>query len=151
MNKNDVSIATMIWARDKQERQLLGVSLSRLAELEIPVFVTDGGSGTEFINFLEQFSHFTIFQAQKPGVLSQIRQSIQAASESNPKFILYTEPDKAEFFESRLSRFISEAASDDNIGVVTASRTLESFATFPEFQQYTEADINRCCAEVIDG
>jgi hypothetical protein len=35
------------------------------------------------------------------------------------------------------------------VGVVLASRSPESFATFPEFQRHTETTINRCCAEAL--
>jgi hypothetical protein len=33
--------------------------------------------------------------------------------------------------------------------VVLASRSAESYATFPEFQRHTEDAINTCCAELV--
>ncbi|HEY0337779.1 MAG TPA: hypothetical protein VGC70_10615, partial [Burkholderiales bacterium] len=61
----------------------------------------------------------------------------------------YTEPDKKDFFGERLETFIADAVDDRDTGVVLASRSRASLATFPPFQQYTESVINRCCAEVI--
>jgi hypothetical protein len=149
MDKNNISIATLTWARNAEEDQLLRDSLHHLAALNIPAYVTDGGSGKQFVDFLHGFTHFNVFEADAPGVWPQVRRSIRAANESAAKFILYTEPDKGEFFRSGLPGFISEATEDDGVGVVLASRSAESFATFPEFQQHTETTINRCCAEVV--
>jgi hypothetical protein len=149
MEKSEISIATMTWARDAQEEHLLRESLSHLAELNIPTFVTDGGSGKGFIEFLQGFSHFKVFEADEPGLWPQVRRSIQAANESAAQFILYTEPDKSEFFRGNLQKLISEAPGGDDLGVVIAGRSAASFSTFPEFQRFTEAAINRCCAEVI--
>lgn len=149
MNNSDISIVTMTWARDAEEERLLRESLHHLARLNIPTFVTDGGSARQFIDFLHGFSHFKVFESGEPGVWPQAKRSIQAAYESAARFILYTEPDKEEFFRVSLREFISESPSDDEVGVVLASRSAASFSTFPEFQRYTEGAINRCCAEVI--
>lgn len=138
----------MTWARDAKEAMRLRAALSLLAEFEIATVVTDGGSGKEFIDFLRAFPHFQVFEADTPGVWSQARHSILAACETGSRFILYTEPDKLEFFRDRLQAFIAEAPDDDEVGIVLASRSANSFATFPVFQQQTETAINQCCAEV---
>jgi hypothetical protein len=149
MDKGDIAIVTMTWARDAAEERLLRASLPHLAGLTLPTFVTDGGSGSRFTTFLRGFSHFTVLEAHEPGVWPQVRRSLQAANESAARFLLYTEPDKGAFFRGSLHTFISEAPASDDVGVVLASRSAASFSTFPEFQRYTEATINRCCAEVI--
>ena len=149
MDNSDVLIATMTWARDAQEERLLRESLGQLAELDVSTFVTDGGSSKPFIDFLHGLSPFNVFAAGAPGVWPQARRSIQAADEAGARFILYTEPDKREFFQDGLQEFITGAPGDDTVGIVLASRSAPSFATFPAFQQYTEAAINRCCAEVV--
>jgi hypothetical protein len=148
MNQNDITIATMTWARDAQEEKLLRESLPLLAEMEMPVFVTDAGSGEEFLSFLRGFPNFTVFEADKPGLWPQIRRSLMAAHESERAFIFYTESDKRDFFRDHLIQFLADAPDDENIGVALATRSAASFATFPAFQQYTETTINRCCAEV---
>ena len=148
MDKRDVSIATMTWARDAAEESLLRDSLRRLAALGLNVYATDGGSGREFLSFLRSLPNFTVFEAGTPGVWKQARRSVRAAVESGSPFVLYTESDKRDFFRDSLSEFISEAPGDEGVGVVLASRSEESYATFPEFQRRTEEAINRCCAEL---
>ena len=149
MDRSDVTIATMTWARDAQEERLLRESLRELAALNVPTFVTDGGSPEGFLDFVRGFPHFSLFEADAPGLWPQVRRSIRAAHESAAGFILYTEPDKRDFFRAGLREFISEAHGGERAGVVLAARTAESFATFPEFQRDTETAINRCCAEVV--
>jgi hypothetical protein len=149
MNKRDVSVVTMTWARDAQEGLLLRESLQRLSELNLPAYVTDGGSGRRFTEYLRGLPRFHVSEAEARGLWPQVRRSMRAAFEAATKFILYTEPDKKDFFRDGLREFVSEAGADDRLGIVLAARTAESFATFPEFQRHTEAAINRCCAEVL--
>jgi hypothetical protein len=148
MKKSELSIATMTWARDSREEGRLRESLSHLAEFKLPTFVTDGGSAKPFIEFLHSFPHFKVLETDGPGVWPQVRRSIRAARESAAPFILYTEPDKLEFFRDNLQPFIGEAPEDEGAGVVIAARSPAGFSTFPEFQRFTETTINRCCAEV---
>lgn len=150
MERSDVAVATMTWARDEDEERLLRESLLGLAELKIPTFVTDGGSGETLLDFLRGVPHFRVFEADSPGAWPQARRSIRGAADATAApFILYTEPDKREFFRDNLGGFISEAPAGEKVGVVLASRSAESFATFPEFQRHTETAINRCCAEAL--
>ena len=149
MDQQRIVIATMTWARDEQEERLLRESLAYLAREQITTFITDGGSGPQFIEFLRRVPNFHIFNAARAGVLPQLKQSLLAAQDSGADFILYTEPDKKLFFEGKLHGFISAAPSDESVGIVLASRSAGSFATFPAFQQYTESVINHLCAEII--
>lgn len=137
----------MTWARDGLEEGRLRQSIPYLAELQIPTYVTDAGSGIEFIEFLRSFPHFTVCQAAQPGLWPQVRQSLEAAQRSAAPFLLYTEPDKLEFFRDHLSQLISEAPEDRNLGALIPGRSDAGFSTFPEFQRFTETAINRCCAE----
>lgn len=150
MDFGGVAVATLTWARDAAEERLLRESLTLLADFGAPVFVTDGGSGAAFVDFIQALPNFRVFESPAPGVWPQARTSISAAAETTgARFILYTEPDKRDFFRDRLRGFVSEAPSDEDVGVVLASRSAESFNTFPTFQQHTETAINRCCAEVL--
>lgn len=150
MDYREVAVATMTWARDAGEERLLRESLPLLAALGAPVFVTDGGSGGPFLDFLRALPNFQVLQAGAPGAWPQARSSIGAAADASAAgFILYTEPDKRDFFRDNLREFISMAPSERDVGVVLASRSAESFGTFPEFQRHTETTINRCCAEVL--
>lgn len=151
MDYREVAVATMTWARDAGEERLLRESLPVLADFGAPVFVTDGGSGRPFLDFLQALPNFRVFEAGAPGVWPQARTSINAAADADAdaRFILYTEPDKRDFFREGLRGFVSGAQAAEDVGVVLASRSAESFATFPEFQRHTETAINRCCAEVL--
>jgi len=139
----------MTWARDAAEEGLLRESLEQLAGLGLPVHATDGGSNSAFINFLRGLPGFSVHEAGAPGVWPQARRSIRAATEAGARFVLYTEPDKRDFFGGALRELIREAPAGERVGVVLASRSAESYATFPVFQRHTEDAINHCCAELV--
>jgi hypothetical protein len=148
MNKSDVAIATITLARDEQEEALLRKSLRQLAELQIPVYITDGGSGTGFLDFIRSFPQFTLSDAKVKGVWAQAKKSLSEAYAHGSKFIFYSEPDKADFF-AQLPSVINDIQADEKSGIVMASRSATAFSTFPAFQQMTETTINNCCAEII--
>lgn len=139
-------IATICLARNDDEERLLCSSLKQLSSLQLPVYITDGGSSKSFIDFLHSIPHFKLFEAK--GLWPQAKTSVKAAAASGAKFIFYTEPDKLEFFSNHLKRMLSEMNADENTGVVIASRSGKAFSTFPSFQQLTETAINNCCKEV---
>jgi len=149
MDKNRIAIATMTWGKNEQEERLLRESLALLSQEKISTFVADGGSRPEFIQFLDEFSNFRTLQAASSGVFAQVKHSLKAAAVSGADFILYTEPDKKLFFDRMLNEFLSKSPSEENIGIVLTSRSPKSFATFPQFQQYTETVINNLCSEVV--
>lgn len=148
MEKDKLSIATITWARDEREEQVLRESLASLAALGIPVFISDGGSGQGFLDFANSFPHFTLLAPQGKGLWAQAKTSLKAALASQPDLICYTEPDKGDFFRQALPQFLAAAPARDQVGVVLASRSAAGFATFPAFQQATETTINQCCAEI---
>src|SRR5688572_19368202 len=148
MDLNHVAVATITWARNKEEEQLLVSSLEQLAKAGLPVFITDAGSTETFLRFLEAGKSFTVTKNIK-GVWPQAQNSLQAASQKQHPFIFYTEPDKEGFFTNSLASFLEKITVDENTGVVIASRSASAFASFPAFQQITENTINKCCAEII--
>jgi hypothetical protein len=149
MEERAVAVATMTWARDAAEEELLRESLPLLAGLGLPVFVTDGGSGEAFVAFMRSLPGFHVCDPPRRGPWEQAGQSILAALGPGRGFVLYTEPDKGDFFRRTLREFVAAAPSGEDVGVVLASRSAESFQTFPEFQRRTEEAINLCCAEVV--
>lgn len=148
MDRKGLSIATITWARDESEEKLLRASLQQLAKLNIPVYITDGGSDERFLSFLRSFPQFHLLNTKVKGVYPQVKSSLQAAFQSGSDFILYTEPDKYDFFARYLRGMLHEAAPGEGVGVILASRSEEGFETFPPFQQMTETTINNCCAEI---
>jgi hypothetical protein len=149
MNKNDIAIATMTWARDENEELLLRDALTGLSKLNLPVFITDGGSGDDFINFIKGFPNFTVLSATDKGVWPQVLTSLKAAHNSGARFIMYTEPDKRDFFKTGLPGMLNKLVTDEKSGIVLAVRSVAGFKSYPTFQQMTETTINNCCAEII--
>ena len=150
MDKKDISIATIAWARDDEEERLLISSLQQLAKLNIPVFITDGGSRKSFLDFLKSIPNFTLLQHDEHGLWHQARISLNAAAKFGTKFIFYTEPDKKDFFENHLEKMLDDIEVNELSGITLASRSKKAFETFPAFQQMTETTINNCCKEVTD-
>ena len=149
MKKENISIATITWARDEGEEKLLRESLGQLSKLNIPVFITDGGSGRDFLDFLRSIPHFTLLQAEARGVWAQAKNSLLAAYQADSKFIFYTEPDKFDFFQQHVETIFMQASGEASLGILLASRSDAGFLTFPPFQRMTETTINQCCAEVM--
>lgn len=149
MQQNNICIATISWARNEAEEELLRSSLQQLAKLQLQVFITDGGSPDSFTSFINNLPNFHLLKAEAKGVYAQARHSLQKAYQSGAEFILYTEPDKESFFQKDLQALLEAAEKNVNTGIFMASRSAEGLATFPSFQQMTERTINQCCAEVI--
>lgn len=145
----NIAIATITLARDKKEEQLLRQSLQQLAELKLPVFITDGGSLPGFLDFLRSFPHFILSSANVRGVWEQAKNSLIEAYQSDADFIFYTEPDKYDFFRLSLPGMLAHLQVNDQSGIVMASRSESGFASFPAFQRMTETTINNCCEEII--
>lgn len=149
MNTDELVIATLSLVRSEAEETLLKGSLSQLSSLNIPVLVTDGGSPPPFVRFLQRLPNFTVLHAAAKGVFAQARTSVTEAAKTGKPFIFYTEPDKEEFFKTGLTGMLNTMKAESNPGVLMASRSKEGFASFPVFQQMTEAAISRCCEEII--
>lgn len=148
MTKQNIVIATITLARDEEEETLLRQSLLELAKLNLPVFITDGGSRGEFLAFLRNFPQFHLSATYARGVWQQAKSSLWDAYHSGADFIVYTEPDKTEFFSRFLEKMLEEVEMDKTIGVALASRSAAGFSSFPTFQQMTETAINKCCFEI---
>lgn len=148
MDKNNICIATITWARNNAEENLLRTSLQTLAALNIPTFIADGGSPPGFISFVKEIPHFTVVPSKGKGLQAQVISSVAAAATTGTPYILYTEPDKQQFFAGGLQDFLHTLPAGNNAGVFLAARSADGFASYPAFQQLTETTINRCCGEV---
>lgn len=153
MKHEQVSIATMTLVRDAAEDRLVRASLERLAREQRPIVVADGGSPPGFVAFMRVLPGVTVVEPDGRGLVAQAKACISAAASHGSPFLLYTEPDKLSFFEHGLASFIHAAPDDDRVGVIVASRSTASVATFPVVQQFTETTFNRACAESfgVDG
>ena len=149
MDSSQVAVATITWARSASEATILGRALRRLAATGLPVTVADAGTDRSFAADLKSLSSFRITTPAQLGLVAQVQASVRTAAASGRRFILYVEPDKELFFENGLDEFLRRAPDDTQVGVVLASRSLESFQTFPSMQRYTEGVINRLCSELV--
>ena len=144
-----VAIATMTWVRTPAEETLLRQSLTSLATHGLPVAVADSESDFGFLQFLRGLPQFHVTRPDGIGLVAQITASLKAAAHSGYHFVLYTEPDKLFFFEHRLADFLDAASHHADAGVILASRSSESFQTYPPMQRYTEGVVNHLCGQLI--
>jgi hypothetical protein len=144
-----LAVATITRARSETEEDLLELCLARLAEHRWPVFVTDRGSRDAFIRRLRHLDGIQVAISSSGDLTKQIDRSISDALSRRTPFILYTEPDKQDFFEHHLTDFVVRALHGSSRAVALASRTPAAYRTFPPHQQATEAVINASCDEAF--
>jgi hypothetical protein len=142
-----VCVSTITWARDEFEEALLRRSLRELSRHGLPVVVADKGASRTFSEFLTSHSEFVVAPPGHASLVGQVQAGLTAAARTGAEFILYTESDKALFFQAGLETFLQAADLRPDTGVVLAARSDESFATFPKLQRFTERTINELCAE----
>ena len=145
----DICVATVTWARDTDEEELIRRALTTLSAAALPIVVADGGSGTSFVSSLRRVPHLTFAEPQSRGLVAQVKSSIAAAARLQHQFILYTESDKLMFFERKLESFLLGAPAADDVGVVISARDDESFASFPRTQRVTETAINALTGDFV--
>ena len=139
-------IATVTLVRDDIEEALVLRGLAELARAGVRVAVADGGSPPAFVDTVRSLPGFEVRQGVRGGLLAQVRTSLELALSWVPRRVLYTEPDKHEFFARHLPWFLERAARTE-AAVVLASRTSNAFATYPPTQQYVETVVNQLCAD----
>jgi hypothetical protein len=142
----DTSIATVTLVRGAAEERVVRESLTALSSLTLPLVVVDGGSSPEFVRFLATLPNTQVARTEQgSGLVGQARLSLRRAAASGRRRILYTEPDKDSFFRTGLQAFLVSGAPKD-AAVVLASRSPQSFLSYPATQQSTERMLNSICA-----
>jgi hypothetical protein len=144
----DLCVCTISLARDEQEARLICRALERLASTGMRVIVSDGGSPESVVDFIRGLANVSLVAPRGRGLVAQIRAALPAAALLGTRFVLYSESDKALFFEHHLADFIAQAPEDDEVGVVLASRTPKSFATFPPLQRFAETALAHLTSEI---
>jgi hypothetical protein len=148
VNVSEVAIATVTRARDRAEEQSLEQSLSALAAIGIPIAVSDGGSRKRFVEWMRGRPSITVARRGE-SLVSQVRASLAVARRMRRRFILYTEPDKRDFFDRDLTDFIERASTARAIGIQLAARSAPALMTFPPFQRMAEANASALCRRTI--
>ena len=148
MNPSDIAVATITRIRGRDEERTVRQSLRTLVATGIPVSVSDGGSPKRFLDWLRRLPSVTL--ARRGGSLvRQVRASVAAAHKTGRPFILYTEPDKRDFFDKGLADFIERASIAGSSGIQLAARSKSAVKTFPRFQRAAEASASELCRRTI--
>lgn len=144
-----LAVSTIVWAQSGEDEQRLLRCLGGLAHSGYPVAVADRGTNRRFTDALRALPGITVTIPSDEGLVAQIKASFSLAADFATQYFLYVEPDKEEFFVSRLSNFVARAIEGDDARLVLASRSSASFRTFPPMQQYTEGVFNHLCSNVL--
>ena len=137
MKKDNLAIATMTYDK-KGDPELMLKSMELLSQLPYKVYISDGGSSKDFTDSLKDMGHNV---SSANGLNYQLQDSISKASD-NAESVLYTEPDKYNWFKTGLKKTI-EQYYDGNKGFSAVGRTRSQNATFPSFQQKYEQEMNK--------
>lgn len=147
MDRTEIAVATVTWARTHNEAVGLARCLAALVDVGLPVVVANRAAEPSFDRRLRSLTNVTVVAPEVPGLVGQVKASVRAATALGTRFVLYTEPDKERFFSARLRDFIERAPDGADVGVVLAARASCAFATFPPAQRQAEAIINALMSE----
>jgi hypothetical protein len=134
-------IATITRARNTEEETLLLDSLSALSNAHLAVYAADGGSRREFVDRLAQLPGFEVTTAAG-GLVAQVKTALAKAAAAGAEFVLYTEPDKRDFFQAGLPLLLERARRQPETSLVVAARDGISLRTFPDGQRRMEMLFN---------
>jgi hypothetical protein len=149
---SNLAIATVTWARAPEEAEQLFGAVEQLSHHGVPVVIADGGSSvTGFTDRLRRLPGVSLVLPRLgPGrLVGQVQAALEGAGNLGADHILYTEPDKHEFFSGSLDDFLTTLESQPDAGMLLASRDAGSFATFPAGQQLTESLFNQLVQEAL--
>jgi len=132
---------TMTRARTEAESDTAVASLTALAALGLPIYASDANSIPLFVDAARRLPNLRL-QATRASLVQQVKASIRGAAADGHRFVMYTEPDKRDFFQHQANAFLS-AASKQNAAIYIAARDESSFSTFPAGQQATERAVNQ--------
>jgi len=141
----------MTLARSEQEQDRLQRSLNALSALNLPIFLTDGGSTPVFQEWLAKAPQIRCCEPCR-GLVSQVRRSVTVAA-AQADFVLYTEPDKLEFFLNELPAFLMSLQTADAppADLIVLSRNQTAFHTFPAGQQVAERSFNDIASHILQS
>ena len=148
MNLSDIAVATITRVRGRDDERTVRQSLSTLVATGMPVAASDGGSPKRFVHWLQHLPNVTLAKRGN-SLVHQVRASVAAALKTGRPFILYTEPDKREFFAGGLADFVERASIAGSLGIQLAARSKSALTTFPRFQRLAEASASELCRRMI--
>jgi hypothetical protein len=143
-----VVVATVTWVRSSSDAAMLERSIAALACLACPIAVADRGNSPAFVRALQRIPGVRVVVPTGGGLVAQVHAALELAQNLGASRLLYTEPDKESFFRNCMRSFL-DRASACNASVVIASRSAESFETYPAMQRYTESVFNQLCGDLL--
>ena len=136
---DSVAVVTMTRAERDEDARLLTQSLLILKGRGLPVFVSDRGAVELSVEGID-------IAREGDSLVQQVQASMGRAIDAGFETLIYTEPDKQEFFQSGLTRFLERSAAD---AVTVASRDVSSMETFPGSQQVIENSFNVIASDFL--
>ena len=134
--KTPCAVATMTRASTEREAEALSRSLVVLDGLRIPVFVADAGSVPDLVSAVKRMPNVE-FEIEGRNLVQQVKGSVHRAMACGAEIVVYTEPDKQDFFTKHLLTFAGQALSGEAT-ITIAARDAVSLATFPSGQRQIE-------------
>jgi hypothetical protein len=145
---SDVAVATITRVRGGDDERTVRRSVHTLAATGVPIAASDRGSPNSFVEWLRRLPNLTL-ATRGETLVGQVRASMAEAYNTGKPFILYTEPDKGDFFNAGLAGFIERASRGGSIGIHLAARSKTAAATFPPFQRLAEGSASALCRRAI--
>jgi len=143
--KHNIAIATMT-LDTKGDAQLMEAALEVLAIKSYTVYVADGGSSERFLASIKKMGHKVTYVPG--GLTNQHKHSILRAS-STHDIVLYTEPDKFDWFVDALDATVDQYFAGVPSGFAAVGRSREALQTYPVHQQKWEGMINKAIVEKL--
>lgn len=145
--KTKFAITTITLIRTDEEREIVLKTLKHLNDLNFPIIITDGDSLDEDKSAIKSFSNVHFFETDK-GLTDELMISHKEAVQIG-EYLLYLQSDKLDFAKTTAKNMIDNYEKLDKKGVLIPTRTRESLATYPPFQQTQEAFLNFFMSDYI--
>ena len=148
---DNLTLITITLAKDHIEAAHLAKCLKVAAQHSAHIVVGDAAHGLNMQEYLTGVPNVFVHRTggDRQTLVGQLMTAICNLPAPSPSFVLYSEPDKLEFFERQLPRFASALSLEDEIGIVLMARDDAQFSTFPSAMQLTESLTNTLVASFI--
>ena len=140
-----ITVATITWVRDADERARVQAGLAWLAgRFNVIAANREAGAVPGALQEVARLENLTVIPAQQPHLVGQVRTAFAAAARHGADWILYTEPDKLEFFRDHLDAFLEQAGMSvrPDTAAVIAGRSIDRLTDLPLVQREAEGLIN---------
>lgn len=145
-------LLTITRANDQPEADLLRECLVAAAARCEMVVAADSSTTANLqqqINNVPNLQLHRVDSTVPRTLVGQLITAIRHLPEPAPEWVVYSEPNKLEFFQRHLEPFIAKASTETTTGVVLAARDRAGFQTFPRGQRLTERATNRLAGVLL--